>query len=166
LIPKQTSCSPPLAPLSVSGINGEALLGTDNFDFLLEGVPNLVADQQADRYLADYHAESDTFDKVDLELPSIEADAGQIQQLIMNLVINGAESIGPEGGSLWVSTTTAGREVCMEVRDSGAGGMRQPRRLGPVADDEDDFGRVSGVGGGVDQRLQVRSAARNQNAHL
>jgi len=58
----------PLAPLSASGINGEALLGTDNFDFLLEGVPNLVADQQADRYLADYHAESDTFDKVDLEL--------------------------------------------------------------------------------------------------
>ncbi len=31
-------------------------------------MPNLVADQETERYLADYHAESDTFDKVDLEL--------------------------------------------------------------------------------------------------
>jgi carboxypeptidase Q len=58
----------PVASLGAAGTNDEALLGTDNFDFLLEGVPNLVADQQTDRYLADYHAESDTFDKVDPEL--------------------------------------------------------------------------------------------------
>ena len=57
----------PLASLGATGANDEALLGTDNFDFLLEGVPNLVADQETDRYLADYHAESDTFDKVDTE---------------------------------------------------------------------------------------------------
>ena len=31
------------------------------------------------------------------ELPSIEADAGQMQQLIMNLVINGAEAISEDG---------------------------------------------------------------------
>jgi two-component system cell cycle sensor histidine kinase/response regulator CckA len=64
-------------------------------------------------------------------LPWIEADASQIQQIIMNLVINGAESIGPEGGSLRVSTGSApikkiatpdtAIEVCMEVRDSGSG---------------------------------------------
>jgi carboxypeptidase Q len=39
--------------------------GTDNFDFLLAGVPNLVANQDAAPYLPNYHAESDTFDKVD-----------------------------------------------------------------------------------------------------
>jgi len=39
--------------------------GTDNFDFLLSGVPNLVANQDATPYLPDYHASSDTFDKVD-----------------------------------------------------------------------------------------------------
>ena len=39
--------------------------GTDNFDFLLSGVPNLVANQDAAPYLPDYHAESDTFDMVD-----------------------------------------------------------------------------------------------------
>lgn len=58
-----------LAPVEgwgAGGSNDAAVLGTDNFDFLLEGVPNLVADQETQRYLADYHAESDTFDKVDL----------------------------------------------------------------------------------------------------
>ena len=58
----------PVAAWGAAGTNDEALLGTDNFDFLLEGVPNLVADQETERYLADYHAESDTFDKVDPEL--------------------------------------------------------------------------------------------------
>jgi len=43
----------------------EALDGTDNFYFLLAGVPNLVGMQDAAPYLPDYHAESDTFDKVD-----------------------------------------------------------------------------------------------------
>jgi carboxypeptidase Q len=43
----------------------DAELGTDNFDFLLEGVPTLVANQQEDDYLMNYHAASDTFDKVD-----------------------------------------------------------------------------------------------------
>jgi carboxypeptidase Q len=38
--------------------------GTDNFDFLLEGIPNLVAEQDSTDYLPNYHAESDTFDKV------------------------------------------------------------------------------------------------------
>ena len=43
----------------------DALDGTDNFDFLLAGVPNLVGFQDPAPYLPDYHAESDTFDKVD-----------------------------------------------------------------------------------------------------
>src|SRR5262249_38222173 len=55
----------PVADRGADGTNDEAILGTDNFDFLLEGVPNFVADQQVDRYFPDYHAESATFDKVD-----------------------------------------------------------------------------------------------------
>jgi carboxypeptidase Q len=38
--------------------------GTDNFDFLISGVPNLVGIQDPIPYLPDYHAESDTFDRV------------------------------------------------------------------------------------------------------
>jgi len=43
----------------------DAIDGSDNFDFLLAGVPNLIANQDATPYLPEYHAESDTFDKVD-----------------------------------------------------------------------------------------------------
>jgi hypothetical protein len=58
-----------LAPLDSWGANhltDDAFLGTDNLDFLLEGVPNLVANQEEANYVANYHAASDTYDKVDL----------------------------------------------------------------------------------------------------
>jgi hypothetical protein len=42
----------------------DAFDGTDNLDFLLSGVPNLVANQDPIPYLPDYHAESDTVDRV------------------------------------------------------------------------------------------------------
>jgi carboxypeptidase Q len=42
----------------------DALDGTDNFDFMISGVPNLVGIQDPIPYLPDYHAESDTFDRV------------------------------------------------------------------------------------------------------
>jgi carboxypeptidase Q len=44
----------------------DASFGTDNFDFLLEGVPTLTANQDIANYLENYHAASDTFDKVDI----------------------------------------------------------------------------------------------------
>ncbi|MFN7995849.1 MAG: response regulator [Bryobacteraceae bacterium] len=73
-------------------------------------------------------------------LPCIEADAAQIQQVIMNLVINGAEAI-PEGQTgtvlittsvqdvddAYIQTTVAGndikqgRYVTLEVHDTGIG---------------------------------------------
>jgi carboxypeptidase Q len=58
-----------LAPLASWGVNhftDDAILGTDNLDFLLEGVPNLVANQEETNYVANYHASSDTFDKIDI----------------------------------------------------------------------------------------------------
>jgi PAS domain S-box-containing protein len=74
------------------------------------------------------------------DLPGIDGDPGQLQQIVMNLVINGAEAIGPEGGSVlirtgfeevdtnYVSTMLGAGEslkpgsyVSLEVRDSGAG---------------------------------------------
>jgi PAS domain S-box-containing protein len=38
------------------------------------------------------------------DLPAIDADQDQLQQLVMNLVVNAAESIGPEGGRVTVRT--------------------------------------------------------------
>lgn len=43
------------------------IVGTDNFDFMLQGVPNLVGNHLAQLYGPNYHAASDTYDKVDLK---------------------------------------------------------------------------------------------------
>jgi PAS domain S-box-containing protein len=74
------------------------------------------------------------------KLPAVEADAGQLQQIVMNLVINGAEAIGPEGGTVLVRTGAQavdepyirtvseaadqlrpGLYVMLEVHDTGCG---------------------------------------------
>jgi hypothetical protein len=58
-----------LKPLESWGANNhtyDASFGTDNFDFLLEGVPTLLANQEEANYLPNYHAASDTLDKVDI----------------------------------------------------------------------------------------------------
>jgi two-component system cell cycle sensor histidine kinase/response regulator CckA len=79
--------------------------------------------------------------RMDLEdnLPVVEADPGQLQQVIMNLVINGAEAIGESPGVVLVTTASQGvdeayiqqnfadetlvqgRYVALEVHDSGCG---------------------------------------------
>jgi PAS domain S-box-containing protein len=78
---------------------------------------------------------------LDLEagLPSIEADRGQVQQILMNLVINAAEAIGSHDGVVTIRTgvqlvdegyqrlhpetlhLTPGAHVVLEVRDTGCG---------------------------------------------
>ncbi len=73
-------------------------------------------------------------------LPAVVADVAQLQQLIMNLIINAAEAIGDNSGTVTVTTgnleisgsetmgatgwsdpATPGRYVFFEVEDTGAG---------------------------------------------
>ena len=57
-----------LAPVAALGPFGHApvpVVGTDNYDFMMQGVPNIIAIQSDANYASNYHAESDTFDKVD-----------------------------------------------------------------------------------------------------
>ena len=56
----------PFAGWGVDNQTLDATTGTDHLDFLLEGVPTLVANQEVANYLQNYHAASDTFDKVDI----------------------------------------------------------------------------------------------------
>ena len=56
----------PFAGWGVDNHTYDAESGTDHLDFLLEGVPTLVANQEVANYLQNYHAASDTFDKVDI----------------------------------------------------------------------------------------------------
>jgi PAS domain S-box-containing protein len=73
------------------------------------------------------------------DLPRIKADQGQLQQVIMNLIINAAEAVGSGPGVITVGTgllecddrylsrsrveekPSSGRFVCLEVSDNGCG---------------------------------------------
>ncbi len=66
--------------------------GTDHFDFMLEGVPTFVAEQEEANYLVNYHAVSDTYDKVDFpQLKKHVAEAATLSFELANL----PERIGP-----------------------------------------------------------------------
>jgi len=68
VIPAATALFSALKPLAGDGFTTDAGADTDNFDFMMEGVPTLVANQDEANYLINYHASSDTFDKVDMAL--------------------------------------------------------------------------------------------------
>jgi hypothetical protein len=65
LVPAVQELVRPLRQWNASDITADAFVGTDNLDFLLEGVPTLVANQKDANCLENYHATSDTYDKVD-----------------------------------------------------------------------------------------------------
>ena len=62
--------------------------------------------------------------KLDLapELPSVLADANQIQQVAVNLLLNAADAIGPDGGRIRLSTGwIEGDGIEFSVEDDGPG---------------------------------------------
>ena len=83
---------------------------------------------------------------LDKSLPLLLADASQMQQVVMNLVINGAEAIGERGGTITVRTgcqtvtdeplpdlhpageVAPGEYVFLEVQDNGSGMNEQTIR--------------------------------------
>jgi hypothetical protein len=83
----------------------DALSGTDHYDFLVEGVAALVANQDSANYGPNYHARSDTFDKAD------------VRQLRLNAAIAGALAWGLASGEVsWKRLT--GEEVAAIVEGS------------------------------------------------
>lgn len=82
----------PLAQFGVNDIKLDMEWGTDHFDFMLEGVPTFVADQEEANYLVNYHATSDTYDKVDFaQLKKHVAEAAALSVALADL----PEKIGP-----------------------------------------------------------------------
>jgi PAS domain S-box-containing protein len=79
------------------------------------------------------------------ELPTIEADAAQMRQIVMNLILNASEAIGDSSGVIAVTTGVmhcdraflaetylddnlpAGRYVYLEVADTGSGMSEETR---------------------------------------
>jgi Zn-dependent M28 family amino/carboxypeptidase len=82
----------PLAQFGATNLKLDMEWGTDHFDFMLEGVPTFVADQDEANYLENYHAISDTYDKVDFpQLKKHVAEAAAFSFGLANL----PEKIGP-----------------------------------------------------------------------
>jgi two-component system, NtrC family, sensor kinase len=57
---------------------------------------------------------------IDCDLPSVNADGGQIQQAIIALATNGIDAM-PDGGELVFRVFAKGNRLCIEVQDSGLG---------------------------------------------
>ncbi len=73
----------PLAQFDVKELKPDMEWGTDHFDFMLEGVPTFVADQEEANYLENYHAVSDTYDKVDF--PQLKKHVAEAAALSVEL---------------------------------------------------------------------------------
>lgn len=87
-----TTLVAPLKQFDATALTTDAEWGTDSADFLLEGVPTLVANQEEGNYLINYHAMSDTFDKVDLaQLKKHVAEAAAVTFAIAD----SPERLGP-----------------------------------------------------------------------
>ncbi|NIW35789.1 MAG: M20/M25/M40 family metallo-hydrolase, partial [Gemmatimonadetes bacterium] len=94
-----------LGPFTVLDI---PIVGTDNYDFMMEGVGNLVANQESANYGPNYHAATDTFDKVDL------------RQLRLNGAIAAAVTLGFANMEVdWSRQTRAELEALIQATDLG-----------------------------------------------
>jgi carboxypeptidase Q len=92
VVPAATRLVAPLKQFDATTLLTTAEWGTDHYDFMLEGVPTLVAEQQEANYLINYHASSDTFDKVDMD--QLKKHVAEAAALTFGIA-NGAERIGP-----------------------------------------------------------------------
>jgi carboxypeptidase Q len=66
LLPGAREALEPLKSVGPMEYTFDAPGDTDDLDFVLEGVPTLVANQDVANYMLNYHAASDTFDKIDI----------------------------------------------------------------------------------------------------
>jgi signal transduction histidine kinase len=78
----------------------------------IESTLNIVANEL--KYKADVIKEYQ-------ELPDIECLPSQINQVIMNLIVNASQAIGPERGTLTLRTGHEAEKVWIEVQDTGSG---------------------------------------------
>jgi carboxypeptidase Q len=112
-----------LKPLSSWDVNHHTLdsdIGTDNWDFLLEGVPTMVAEQDEANYLPNYHAASDTYDKVD------------IRELKMNTVIAAVTAWGVADRAEPIGKRLSRSEIEKQLADSGLDEKMKQQGMWPL----------------------------------
>jgi signal transduction histidine kinase len=83
------------------------------------------------------------------ELPRLDAYAGQLAQVWMNLMVNAAQAMNQKG-NLWVTTNLEGDRAIIEFRDDGPG--IPPESIGKVFD---PFYTTKAVGEGTGLGLSI-----------
>ena len=92
VLPAADKIVAPLKQFEATTLTTDAEWGTDNFDFMLEGVPTFVANNLKGNYLVNYHASSDTFDKVDMD--QLKKQVGEAAILTFGLASDSGR-VGP-----------------------------------------------------------------------
>lgn len=106
----------PLEQFGVTKAVATAESGTDHFDFMLEGVPTFVADQEEANYLENYHATTDTFDKVDfVQLKKNVAEAAALSFQLANVT----DPIGPRLTRVQIEQMLHETHLDQELKDMG-----------------------------------------------
>lgn len=92
ILPTAMGLMAPLAQFDVKELLLNMEWGSDHFDFMMEGVPTFLAEQQEANYLENYHAVSDTYDKVDF--PQLKKHVAEAAALSLELA-DLDEKVGP-----------------------------------------------------------------------
>ncbi|HJQ84770.1 MAG TPA: ATP-binding protein [Candidatus Binatia bacterium] len=83
------------------------------------------------------------------DLPSIEADPGQLNQVFMNVLANACDAM-PDRGNLWITTRVEDGAAVVTIRDDGPG--IPPETIGRIFD---PFFTTKDVGGGTGLGLAI-----------
>jgi carboxypeptidase Q len=116
VVPAVQAMLAPLGELGVPKADATAELGTDHYDFMLEGVPTFVADQEEANYMENYHATTDTFDKVDFV--QLKKNAAEAAVLTFALA-NAADRVGPRLNRAQIEQTLHESHLDQELKDTG-----------------------------------------------
>jgi Iap family predicted aminopeptidase len=116
VVPAVQAMLAPLGDLGVPKADATAELGTDHYDFMLEGVPTFVADQEEANYMENYHATTDTFDKVDFV--QLKKNAAEAAVLTFALA-NAADRVGPRLNRAQIERTLHESHLDQELKDTG-----------------------------------------------
>ncbi len=104
------------------------VVGTDNYDFMMQGVPNLVGNQESANYGPNYHARSDEFGRADLhQLRLNAAIAGAVTWGFANLDLSLPRQTAQQVDSLVRGTDLADQMKSFGVYDSWVTGKRGRR---------------------------------------
>ncbi len=117
----------PLKPFGAATLTTDAQWGSDHFDFMLQGVPTLFANQIEANYLLNYHAMSDTFDKVDM--PQLKTHVAEAAALVFSIA-NAEQRIGPRLNHAQIEQTLRATHMDELMKTFGQWDAWQQGKLG------------------------------------